>query len=258
MANTRLGTRLQRLSDRMLGIPVVRDKKRGPQLTKEQRYVLEKGAESAWTFCTSRDPETNRPLIWTKDEQDKRAPLKPFPADLEYVHELFKIYENEKFVMLDKARQMFCTTSICLFSHWECLYRPARRIMLSKSTQDEANEILMDKVRFVHSNTPAWVQAYHRISSKPKNKINYFRTASVFAGVPQNVARRQSRGNSASRLIVDEGARQDQFAEIIASSLPMADQILALSTPEVGTPGAIAYKKYLDDVDDIVFEAIEA
>lgn len=248
------GSRMQRLADRMLGVPVQsrdgRGGKRTAKLTRGQRYVLERGAESAWVFLTSRDPDTDRPLVWTKDEADKAAPLKPFPAHLEYVRELYKVIENEELWLVDKARQMYITTCVMLYCHWEALYRTARKTILSKSTEKEAKDILRDKVRFPHSQLPDWARLALPITLRPQRMIMYPNTGSMILGVAQNVADTEARGNSATRVLIDEAARQEQFADIVAASTPMAAQVGAMTTPDIGTPGAIAFKKYLDDFEE--------
>jgi hypothetical protein len=49
-------------------------------------------------------------LVWTSDEKDDLAPLKPFP-EWEYIQRYITILHLEREVVSDKARQMFSSTS---------------------------------------------------------------------------------------------------------------------------------------------------
>lgn len=255
-----LHSRLGRLWDRHLGTPLV-DQTTGKldvRMTRAQQYVIEKSGESAWAFLTARDPETNRPLIWTKDEADKAAPLKPFPSDLKYVREYLEVLEYEPWVLVDKSRQMYVTTSTMLFIHWHCLFRIARRCLLSKSTEKEAKEILKDKVRFPHSQMPLWAQQALPITSMPQRSIRYIKTGSILIGAAQNVAETEARGGTCSIMFIDEAARQQKYRAIVAGATPMimgkpgvtGGQLYAATTPDVGSPGAKAFKADLDDKED--------
>lgn len=55
------------------------------------------------------------------------------------------------------------------------------------------------------------------------------------------------RGGTASGVFVDEGARQAKFGAIVSACLPMTDKLIAVSTAEIGTPGARVYKAMLDE-----------
>lgn len=249
MPSPRQGKRLKRLWDRYLKNPVAPPpgRKGAVRLTRAQQYVIEKGGESAWTFLTSRDPETNKPLIWTKDEADEKDVVKPFPVHLDYVREYYKILDQEKTVLVDKARQMYITTSTMLYIHWYCLYRKARRVILSKSTEKEAKEIIRDKVRFVHQQMPLWAQAALPISKRPQRMIEYRNTNSVLIGSTQTVAETEARGGSASIVFVDEAARQMELGAIIGAVMPMAARLWLATTPDIGTPGAEEFKEMLED-----------
>jgi hypothetical protein len=227
-------------------------------MTRRQRYVIEKSAESSWDFLTARDPETDRPLIWTMDEADKAAPLKPFPAHLDYVEEYLNILMHEPWVLVDKARQMYVTTSTMLHVHWYCLFRVARKCMLSKTKENDAIAILQDKVRFPHAQMPQWAQEALPINKKGRKEIKYLNTGSRLIGATQNIAEKEGRGGTLSIMVVDEAARQDKYRAIVAGTVPAmigsgkksGGQFYAMTTPDVGTPGASAFKADLDDKED--------
>lgn len=99
----------------------------------------------------------SRKLIWTSDEKDDAAPLKPFP-DWEYIQRYITILHLEREVVSDKARQMFMTTATLLYILWNCLFKFNRRWIWTKTTEDESIAHLQSKVRAVHARLPAWVK----------------------------------------------------------------------------------------------------
>jgi hypothetical protein len=52
-------------------------------------------------------------------------------------------------------------------------------------------------------------------------------------------------------VFIDEGPAQDMFADVVSASLPMCDKIFAVGTPNIGNPGAEAYKRYLDEGKEV-------
>src|SRR5262245_53650345 len=77
------------------------------QLTPAREDALGRWGESAWAFLTGKDPDTNKPILWTVDERDIQNPIKPFPSHLEYVRYLVWLLENEDKIWGEKSSQMF-------------------------------------------------------------------------------------------------------------------------------------------------------
>ena len=186
---------------------------------------------------TGIDPLTNDPLVWTRDEKDKLEPVKRFPAEKEYLFWVVDGLMRERLVIIQKSRQMFASSLICLYMLWECLFVDARRWLLSKVTEDDAKEILRDKIRYPYSQLPGWFREMYPASDTPEARIDFGHTASYIEAVAENVANREARGGTGS-VFVDEAAYQREYSKIWQAALPMAAQIVVVSTPEVGNPGA--------------------
>ncbi|MFQ5473971.1 MAG: hypothetical protein ACE5FA_13965, partial [Dehalococcoidia bacterium] len=118
--------------------------------------------------------------------------------------------------------------------------------LLSKNTEEEAKQVLEDKVRFPWSQTPDWFQKEAPITYKPALKALFPRTRSYILAVGENVADAEARGTTASGIIIDEAARQQKFGAILQACLPMATKVIALTTAEIGNPGARLYKSLLE------------
>lgn len=229
---------------------------------RERRRLLAWWAEHPWNWLTGIDTTSpdeqypdGRPIILTTDELDEEAPIKAFPAK-DYLRRYVDLIHQEQFVLVDKARQMMISTTSLLYIDWHCRFRPNRRWIVSKRTEDESVEMLQDKVRNVHPRLPEWVQAASPQRPKPVKKVRYpevtipgFGRAGggYILAANEKMAEGAARGGTASGVFVDEGARQDRFGAIISASLPMAAKLIAVSTAEIGTPGARVYKAYLQE-----------
>lgn len=106
--------------------------------------------------------------------------------------------------------------------------------------------MLRDKVRFPYSQLPAWVRAVRPIRPTPATRIDYPTTGSMTLGAAENMAVSEARGRSASRAMVDEGAYQDSLGAMLQALDPMANQIIVVSSPNLGCPGAQVFWELLD------------
>lgn len=237
---------------------LVQDTSEDDKLREQRGRLLKTWAQHPWLWLAGVDPTTKdgpdgshwpkgRPLIWTTDEKDQDQPVKPFPAHLDYLRHYVETLHTSRYVIVDKARQMIVTTATLLYVDWQCRFVAHRRWLLSRHKEDDAIELLEDKIRAVHRRLPAWVKQALPLKDKPQRKAMYTDSGSYILAVPENVATSEARGGTASGVVVDEGALQQLFAEIVAAALPMCDKIFAVSTPNIGNPGAEAYKRYLDE-----------
>ena len=226
-------------------------------LTAQRRDLLGKWSEKPWAFLTGIDPTTQVgpdgsqwpegvPIVWTKDETDRKQPIKPFPVKLRYLRYLVDLLENEDKLFIQKSRQMIITTTVALHSAWDSSTKDARRIVLSKATERQAAEIIRDKIRFPWSKLPAWIQDAWPCAPRPAIRCDFRAGSSYILGCTENVAAGEGRGGSASRGIIDEAAFQDGFADIVSAFLPMAAQFVALTTPRLGAEGAATFQSYLE------------
>lgn len=222
------------------------DELEGSKLATARRDLIRHWSEHPWNYVTGRDTD-GRPIVWTKDERDPEAPVKPFPSHLDYLREWYEVLFRERLIFCDKPRQMYITTSTMLYIDWECMFRDARLWLISKTTEDEAKDILRDKIRFPHSQMPQWLQKARPVKDKPQVMVPYPATSSAILAVAENVAQRDARGKTASGVLVDEAARQREFQQIMAAALPMATKIIAVTTAELGNPGAITFRKYITE-----------
>lgn len=198
-----------------------------------------------------RDYPAGRPLIFTTDEKDDEDPIKGFPPK-EYLRQVTEIILREPKLLLDKSRQMMATTIFLLVMDWWCRFKPARRFLVSRSKEEDAVELLKDKVRAIHTRLPDWVQEALPQRAKPEKRVDYPGTRSYILAVAQNVAKGTGRGGSASRTLVDEAAYQDEFPNMVQAILPMSAGLWGITTAEVAGAGAHHFKYMIERPSPLV------
>lgn len=203
-------------------------------------------SEHPWAWLTGTDLD-GKPLIWTTDERDEKEPAKPFPAYKEYLKTYIDLLQTENVVMANKPRQMYLSYATLLWMDWLCRFRPARRCVLSKVTEEQAQEMLRDKVRATHTRLPEWVKEWSPLASKPAGRLPYTGSGSYILAANQEMAEGQARGGTASVLAIDEAAYQDKLEDMLAASWPNCDKIILLTTANVGAPGAVVFKMLMEE-----------
>lgn len=209
-------------------------------LADERRRLFSLWMEHPWAWLQGRDEDDN-PIILTKDEADPVNPIKPFPNE-EYLKRCCEVIFDSKahpLLFFDKPRQILATWLVMLTVDWFCRKFPARLWLVSKSTEEEAKVLLADKVQHAHRHLPTWVQEMSTLHYKPAHRYRYVQQGSQLWAVAENAADREFRGNTASGIVIDEAAFQDHFREMTAAAIPMDGRVIALTTANIGNPGAL-------------------
>lgn len=224
----------------------------GSELTPERQALVDAWSLDPWAFLTATDPTSpgNPPVVLTKDETDDKRPYKPVPLDRPYtrilVHEFFG---EEKRVFVNKPRQVMATWFACLSLYWYCLFNSGRKCFISKHKEEEASDLLRDKIRHVHGRTPTWFQRAYPLSSEPVHRADFLRTDSDITAVGQNAAVAAFRGPTPSIVLIDEAAFQETFSAMLQAAHASASRLWVLTTPNVGNPGAAECRAILSDGD---------
>lgn len=228
------------------------------RLQRQRAELLEHWSADVWNWLTGIDPTTHDttfppfdhyddgvPVIMTTDERDSTNPIKPWPS-LPYLRlytaAMVSDAPENRILLVDKARQMMATTATLLAWDWVCRTQQSRVILWSKITEDEAIVQLEQKVRAVHRRLPNWLAEVWWLKDRPAKVLKYH-THSVIQAVNQVAARGAARGQTASRIGVDEAAYQDAFPAIWTAAMPMSAQLVALTTATVGPPGATFFNE---------------
>lgn len=234
----------------------------------QQRLAkLEEWRADPWAYLTGRDvadmeqckcpkpdlehdydcPGIGRPIFWTADEFDEDAPVKSFPALKPYLKEITRELWAYRFVFIDKVRQRYISTLCCLNIDWFCSFKEEREVFVSKKKEGLAIKLISDKIRSPHARKPEWLRAACPIGKGPQEVITFSETRSTVTAVSENFAVGDARGATASLVLVDEAAFQDFFPEMYRAIVPMASRLWAVTTANIGNPGAALFKKLIDE-----------
>lgn len=205
-------------------------------------------SKDPWLFLTAEDPLTKEPLVWTRNENSKRG-RDPFPPK-DYLKLYIGALRTEPVLFVPKSRQMIISTATLLVCLWEIMFEFSWRVILSKVTEEDAEELLENKVRFSYRALPDWLRAMRRIPERPKGKAVCSETASYILAAAQNVADRECRGGTGNRLVIDEASYQDYTRAIVEAGQPMTKFLDVISTPNVSYPGGRFVRDVIYSKDD--------
>lgn len=210
-------------------------------LLRQRQELWDHWSVHPWNYLTGKDLD-GRPIIWTTDERDDVTPVKPFPEDKEYLKWMTsELWGDNRIVFIDKARQMYVSTLCCLIIDWYCTFLEDREVVVSRVKEESAIKLINDKIRKVNSRKPQWLQDRVQMTPSPERVITYGCSGSTVTAVAQNFAVSDSRGITASLIVVDEAAYQDYFPQIYRAVLPMANRLWAVTTANIGNPGAALF-----------------
>lgn len=216
-------------------------------LTPKRQKYLEACARNPGLYFWGTDPETGLHIVRTKDQLDEEDPIKPMP-DWPYLAFIVKQWARTDVSkhMVDKPRQLMVSWLLMLWMDYMSIFKPFRRCLLNKATEDEAWFMLEDRLGVIHRFWPEWFREWvEPLEQKAKHQFSYGRTGSSVAATGENVDDRAARGDVASVFGVDEAARHPRLREVVAALMPMSKQVILVSTPEAGTPGSAYFNEIL-------------
>jgi hypothetical protein len=142
---------------------------------------------------------------------------------------------------------MIVSTTLMLLADWIARFHQNRNILVSKQKEGEAETLIREKLRSVHSRLPQWLQEASPASKTPANMVTYDQTQSTLRGVAQNFAIGEARGTTASVVLIDEAAFQDLAASMIDAVAAMSARLWVVTTPRVVGAGAVAVRRLLTE-----------
>jgi len=236
--------------------PEREDKSKGPaedELTESRAAMIEAIRDDCALYWWGKDPETGDPLIRTLDAEDKENPIKvlpDWPAHRHFLHRL----ETQDRIAVEKVRQIMFSWFVILWLDWQCRFHQYRFCAFSKSTKDEAKAVLKKRWdRVIEPHLPAWLRQHNKAKwTETEGVITYTGTNSSIITVGENVEERGSRGDQWNCFVVDEAACHPQLKELIAAAHPMSSQIIMITTPQHGQPGATYFENIIREERETV------
>ena len=145
-----------------------------------------------------------------------------------FQEESLKTFENNRFNVILKARQLGLSTLTAGYSLWMMTFKNDKNILVIATKQDTAKN-LVTKVRVMHANLPSWLK--QKCTEDNKLSLRYNNGSQIKA---VSSGEDSGRSEALSLLILDEAAFIDKIEPIWAAAsqtLSTGGQCIALSTP---------------------------
>ena len=152
----------------------------------------------------------------------------------DYQDEALETWNNNRFTVIVKARQLGFTTLAMADVLWHCLFQPGSNLLLVSKNQDSANKNL-GMVKFMYQFLPAWMKERGPLMVKAAEyKLEYEFADGMkcqvksFAGTETAGA-----GETATMVVLDEFALMEDPANTFRTIMPTTDaggRLLIIST----------------------------
>ena len=146
----------------------------------------------------------------------------------DYQEKSLQTFEDHRFNIVLKARQLGLSTLTAGYSLWMMTFHTDKNILVIATKQDTAKN-LVTKVRVMHANLPSWLK--QKCVEDNKLSLRYINGSQIKAVASGEEA---GRSEALSLLILDEAAFIDKIETIWAAAsqtLSTGGKCIALSTP---------------------------
>ena len=192
-------------------------------------------------------------FVFTCDQHDKQHPIKAFPVDRPHIGYVTRLWQHNRLLAIVKSRQMLMTWLFSTLALWDAMFHPGRLIMLQSKREDDAigdenvGDGLLGRIKFILNHMPAVpdMPRYEKIG----NRVRFIDNNSTLWAIPQGATIIRQR--TASGILSDEAAFQDEFSEAYTAARPCirgGGWFVAVSTPHPG----FFQQLYLDTLDQWV------
>ena len=195
------------------------------------------------------DPWEFLHIVNTKDEVDKKNPIKKFPVHLEYIKLFVRVWQRERLLLIPKSRRMKMSwTNISLFT-WDAMFhRGGHFAFISKKEED--SDALCKRSEFICKNLELPKELIPKFECT-YNKIRFPEMDSLIQGFPSGAD--QLRQYTFTGQLADEMAFWDNAEDMYSASYPTLEgggRFVGLSSPAPGFFKRLVEDK-LEDEDAI-------
>lgn len=177
--------------------------------------------------------------VFTRDQVDIHASVKPAPADRPYLFTLTRLFQREPLLAVLKSRRMWISWwAIAVMLH-DAITHQDRDIYFVSKKEPDADE-LVRRARFIHDSIPRSIW-HDQLLPKAKYKENHLEFPSIRSGIHAVASGAdQLRQFTASGILMDEMSFWPDCRETYTAAKPTIEgggRVLIISTPspKVGT-----------------------
>lgn len=198
-----------------------------------------------------KDPWEFLKCVKTKDEVDRKNPIKHFPVHLKYLQLYTRIWQREMLMVVPKSRRMKMSwINICLFLH-DAMFNVGRNYAFVSKKEDDADDLIkraifvlrnLDKKRLPKDFVPKWEHKFCYLGFPGLD--------SQIRGFPQGAD--QLRQFTFTGILADEMAFWEKAEDMYSASLPTLEgggRFTAISSPGPGFFKRLVFDQ-LDRSDD--------
>jgi hypothetical protein len=211
-----------------------------PAEQQELAEILEQEAnEELWQRMGKREASfTSGPLLWltqftqTEDQHwmaKGTEAVAPFPQ-LEYFVVVLRYLLSEPTLFIIKSREMMTSWLVAGFITWMCQWYP-HMLWLMQTDKEDKVVSLVNYCRILWQRQPAWMKKRVPLVIDNLTELG-FGNGSHIIGVPKG--ENQVRLYHPYGYMSDESAFQPEFKECFNAVRPVAKQIIAVSSDEMG------------------------
>ncbi len=225
----------------MIEIPTIATMPRTMQLRLMARWELAR-----------RDPMYFfRYFAFTNKPEGRLNVVTPFPADRPHIMHLTRLWQENPLLAICKSRQMIVTWWASGLLVWDGLFHDNRLLMAQAKRQDDAigdehtGDGLLGRAKFMLRHIPL-ARALGVEADIRSDMIVFPRRHSTIWAIPQGAAIIRQR--TASGIVSDEAAFQEEFEDAVTASLPAVRSggwFLAISTADL-TDGGFFHRLVAD------------
>lgn len=180
-------------------------------------------------------------VVFTQDEASGK--MLRFPAEREYLHDLFDLLDNEPLLAIPKSRRVFVSWAVSVYLTWRARYRRHQALFIQSETEDKAAFLVDKRCVFVEDSLPLALRRPYKAVRTIKGSIGqltYDGTRSYIRGIAQG--RDALRAYTPTVVVLDECEFMAEGRQSLIAALPFAEKgaSLVLISTSNGSSGPLA------------------
>lgn len=196
-----------------------------------------------WRACAEDEKFFLYNFVRTKDQsQASSASVREFREEPYITAIIDAIHRDPKPILIDKARRLRVTWTLCGHCVWRAKFHKNRLSVLQSKRREDAWNLVYYKdwsngrCSFIESNLPIWMQTE---TVEAVSGALFYPTGSKIWGIPQG--KHTIRGEGPTDFILDECAFWESFVDSYTAALSLVGDgccVIAVTTAYAGSPFA--------------------
>lgn len=222
-----------------------------PEKMRQQILWKARYAVDCWAFLSD--------CVFTLDQVDETAAIKPFPSHKQYTEFLVKLWLREKLLVVPKSRRMICSWTFISCYTWDTIFKSGRFNAFVSKKEDDSGD-LVSRAEFIFKHIPEWriprallpVLKNGKMSKQPP-LLEFEELHSKIQGFPQGAD--QLRQYTLSGMLFDEWAFWEEAQASYSGSKPTLDgggRLTGISSRSPGFLKKVVFDRL--DAKDLTFK----